>query len=58
MSERERQQAIVRARSQIARTMSELHRLKEHSTPSGWKQAAELIVELGKIRERLEHVEK
>ena len=58
MSERERAQAIMKARSQIARTMSELHRLKEHSSPSGWKQAAELIVELGKIRDRLEHLEK
>lgn len=58
MSERERQQAIVRARSQIARTMGELHRLKEHSSPSGWKQAAEIIVELGKLRDRVERLDK
>lgn len=58
MSERERQQVIAKARSEIAKTMWQLRKLKEHSSPSGWKQAAELIVELGEIRSRIEGLEK
>jgi len=57
MSERERRAVIVKVRSLMAQSMFELHRLKEHSSPSGWKQAAEVIVALGKLRDCLEHIE-
>ena len=55
MSKREKAQVVIRARSEIARTMVELRKMRDHASPSEWKQAAEIIVELGKLRDRLEH---
>lgn len=57
MSEHERLYIVVKVRSLLAQSMFELHRLKEHSTPSGWKQAAEIIVAIGKLRDCLYRVE-
>lgn len=57
MGERERQLAIVRAKGALAQAMFELRKLKDHSTPSGWKQAAEVLVAIGKLRDCLDHLE-
>ena len=51
-------QAIQKAKNEIARAMLVLHNLKAQSTPSGHKQLAALIVELGTTREKLDTVEK
>jgi hypothetical protein len=50
--------AILKAKQEIARAMLVLHALKGQSTPSGHKQLAALIVELGNTRDKLDTVEK
>lgn len=50
--------AIIRAKQNIAKTMLLLHSLKAGASPSGRKQLAALIVELGETRERVDKVEK
>lgn len=52
-----KQQAIQKAKNEIARAMLVLHSLKGTSTPSGHKQIASLIVELATTREKLDTVE-
>lgn len=52
-----KQQAIQKAKNEIARAMLVLHNLKNTSTPSGHRQIAALIVELGTTREKLDKVE-
>jgi hypothetical protein len=54
----EKQQAIQKAKQEIARAMLVLHSLKGTSSPSGHKQLAALIVELGDTRDKLDKVEK
>lgn len=57
MSKLERKQRLVKARSELSQTMFELSKVKEHSTPSEWKQIASIIVEIGNIRDRLIRIE-
>ena len=51
-------QAIQKAKNEIARAMLVLHNLKGQASPSGHKQLAALIVELGATRDKLDTVEK
>lgn len=57
MSKQERKRRLIQARSSLAKSAFELSQMKEHSTPSEWKQVAEIIVEIGKIRDKLLRVE-
>jgi hypothetical protein len=54
----EKQQAILKAKQEIARAMLVLHNLKSTSSTSGHRQLAAIIVELGSTRDKLDKVEK
>jgi hypothetical protein len=58
VSEQDRKRLLVRARSELARIMFELKQVKDHSTPSDYRQVAQIILELGAIRERIEKLSK
>jgi hypothetical protein len=52
------QAELQKAKNEIARAMLCLHNLKRTASPSGHKQLAELIVQLGQSREQVGKVEK
>ena len=57
MSEREKIQARDKAIQALSMAMLSLHNLKGHASSSGRKQLAEIIVEIGKQREKMGNVD-